>query len=69
MSNNLPDVVNIENGKNKRWCFFIPKGWRNYCNAKIEEVCAFQYKTMNEAILDAKKKFQKNNGMKLVMNR
>ena len=54
-SNELPEKINIEEGKNKRWCFFLAKGWRNYTESKIEEVCAFQYKSMNEEILKAKK--------------
>jgi len=54
-SDNLPEKVNIENGKNKQWCFFLAKDWRNHTKAKTEEVCAFQYKSMNEAILNAKK--------------
>lgn len=54
-SNDLPEEVNIENGANQRWCFFLAKGWRDYKNTTIEEVCAFQYKTMNESILNAKK--------------
>jgi hypothetical protein len=54
-SDDLPEKVNIENDKNQRWCFFLAKGWRNYTKAKIEEVCAFQYIAMNEAILNAKK--------------
>jgi len=53
-SNDLPEKVNIEQGKNQRWCFFLAKGWKNYINATIEDVCAFQYKTINESILDAK---------------
>ncbi len=53
-SSKLPEKINIETGQNKRWCFFLAKGWRNFIESKIEEVCAFQYKSMNEAILKAK---------------
>lgn len=53
-SDKLPKKIDIEGGKNKRWCFFLAKGWRNYIKANIEEVCGFQYKAMNEAILNAK---------------
>lgn len=53
-STELPDPVRVEGGKNQRWCFFLAKGWRKYTHASIEEVCAFQYKAMNNAILDAK---------------
>ncbi len=50
----LPADVAIENGRYKRWCFFLPMGWRNYVRATIEEVCALQYRAMNEAILESK---------------
>src|SRR5690606_380020 len=44
-----------DNGKYKRWCFFLAESWRQLTRSTIEKVCAFQYKTMNEAILSAKK--------------
>ena len=47
----LPASVAIENGRYRQWCFFIAEGWRSYLNSSIEEVCAFQYRVMNEAIL------------------
>ncbi|HYE37072.1 sulfotransferase [Methylocaldum sp.] len=53
-SNTLPVEVAIEQGRFTRWCFFLAEGWRDYVNASLEEVCAFQYRTMNEAILEAK---------------
>ena len=52
-SNLLPEKVTVENGRYTQWCFFLANGWRNYINASIEEVCAFQYNTINQAILDA----------------
>ncbi|WP_404355971.1 sulfotransferase family protein [Methylotuvimicrobium sp. KM1] len=51
----LPEEVAIDNGKYNRWCFFLAEGWRQLTRSSIEEVCAFQYKAMNEAILNAKK--------------
>ncbi|HWQ94370.1 MAG TPA: sulfotransferase [Gammaproteobacteria bacterium] len=51
----LPAEVAIDGGKYRRWCFFLAEGWRQYLNASIEEVCAFQYTAMNRAILDARK--------------
>lgn len=50
----LPEKVAIENGRYTQWCFFLADGWRDYINASIEEVCAFQYNAINQAILDAK---------------
>jgi len=53
-SKSLPEEVKIDNGKFKRWCFFLPTGWKDYLKSPIEAVCAFQYISINEAILDAK---------------
>jgi hypothetical protein len=50
----LPEALEIENGKYTRWCFFLPQGWRAYTKSRIEEVCAFQYTSINEAIMEAK---------------
>lgn len=52
-SSALPADVNIE-GHYKRWCFFLAEGWRSYLDRSIEEVCAFQYRALNDAILIAK---------------
>ncbi len=56
----LPAEVKIEGGRFKRWCFFLPPGWRGYVDASIEEVCALQYRTMNAAILEAKSQVAKD---------
>ena len=53
-SRELPGEVRIDGGAVTRWCFFLPAGWRTYLDSPLEEVCAFQYQAMNEAILEAK---------------
>lgn len=53
-SGELPVDIGIDDGKYKRWCFFLPEGWREYVNASIEDVCALQYTAINRAILEAK---------------
>ena len=53
-SNGLPATVAVENGQLREWCFFLAEGWRNYVNAPVEEVAAFQYAVINQAILDAR---------------
>ncbi|WP_317704553.1 sulfotransferase [Methylomarinovum caldicuralii] len=53
-SRDLPAEVRIDGGRFRRWCFFLPPGWRNYLEAPLEEVCAFQYREMNAAILAAR---------------
>ncbi len=53
-SSALPAEVSIDKGAYKEWCFFLAEGWRKYCQSSIEEVCAFQYESMNRAILGAR---------------
>lgn len=53
-SGELPAWVAIDEGRYKRWCFFLAEGWRDYLESPIEEVCAFQYRIMNQAIIDAR---------------
>nr|QNO45276.1 hypothetical protein GHMBFEBI_00010 [Methanosarcinales archaeon ANME-2c ERB4] len=54
-SYDLPETVAIDESRYTRWCFFLSDGWRKYLQSSIEEVCAFQYMAMNEAILEARK--------------
>jgi hypothetical protein len=53
-SGDLPATVAIDGGRYNRWCFFLAEGWREFINASIEGVCAFQYVAINRAILDAR---------------
>ncbi|MEW6415625.1 MAG: sulfotransferase [Pseudomonadota bacterium] len=53
-SSNLPAQVAVENGTLTQWCFFLADGWRDYVDAPVEDVAAFQYEAINRAILDAK---------------
>lgn len=53
-SNALPASVAVENGTLTQWCFFLAEGWRDYVNAPVEDVAAFQYAAINGAILDAR---------------
>jgi len=53
-SGHLPARVAVDGGRYTRWCFFLAEGWREYLEASIEEVCAFQYRAMNQAILAAR---------------
>ena len=53
-SDQLPEKVSMDGGRYTRWCFFLAEGWRDYLAAPIEEVAAFQYRAMNEAILTAR---------------
>jgi hypothetical protein len=53
-SSNLPEKIAVENGALTQWCFFLADGWRAYVNAPVEDVAAFQYVAINQAILDAR---------------
>jgi hypothetical protein len=53
-SNALPAMVAVEAGQLHQWCFFLADGWRDYANAPVEDVAAFQYNAINQAILDAR---------------
>jgi len=53
-SRDLPAEVRIDGGRFRRWCFFLPPDWRDYLDASLEEVCVFQYREMNAAILAAR---------------
>jgi len=53
-SDQLPAKVAVSDGRYTRWCFFLAEGWRDYLAAPVEDVCAFQYRAMNQAILDAR---------------
>lgn len=50
-AHSLPATVTVDGGAFDRWCFFLPPGWRDYLNASLEEVCALQYRAMNEALV------------------
>ena len=54
-SKKLPDKIAIDGGAYTRWCFFLSEGWRDYRQASVEEVCAFQYRSIHAALLEAKK--------------
>ena len=54
-SSELPERIAVDGGKYTEWCFFLAEGWQKYINASIEDVCAFQYNAINQAILDAKR--------------
>jgi len=49
----LPCPINIDSGAFKEWSFFLPPGWREYNDAPLEEVCAYQWLTANRLALDA----------------
>lgn len=50
-----PERVAIGDGEFSEWSFFLPPRWRDYNNASLEEVCAYQWITANSLALEAKK--------------
>ena len=47
----LPAEVAIENGEFDDWRFFLPPGWRDYNQASLAQVCAYQWIKANELAL------------------
>ena len=56
----LPEPVAVEAGTLRQWCFFLAEGWRDYLTAPVEAVSAFQYRAINQVILDAKARIPPN---------
>lgn len=52
----FPCRVSINNGEFSEWSFFLPPGWRDYNNASLEDVCAFQWLSANRMARDASKR-------------
>ena len=50
----LPARVAVDGGRYTRWCFYLAQGWRDYLQAPVEEVCAFQYNAIHRAVLAAR---------------
>jgi hypothetical protein len=59
-SDSLPEPISIDGGKYKKWCFFLANDWREYTQSSIEEVCAFQYRSINDSILESRRKIPGN---------
>jgi hypothetical protein len=49
----LPCEIHIGGGAIRDWSFLLPPGWRDYNDAPLEEVCAFQWSATNRLALDA----------------
>ena len=49
----LPCAISIGRGAIRDWSFLLPPGWRDYNDAPLEEVCAYQWMTANRLALDA----------------
>jgi hypothetical protein len=51
----FPEPVAINGGEFREWHFFLPPGWRDYNQASLEEVCAFQWLSANRLALEGKR--------------
>jgi Sulfotransferase family len=50
----MPVPLSIEGYDGDTWKFIVPQGWEAYATGRsLEEVCAFQWISANQAILDA----------------
>lgn len=56
----VPEHLNIENYPHQGWKFVLPSGWRNYVDRPLAEVCAFQWLSCHQSMLNeiAKKKYE-----------
>jgi hypothetical protein len=61
----FPCEVRINEGEFRDWAFFLPPGWRDYNHARLEEVCAFQWKAANRMALDAGRSVPANQWIRL----
>ncbi len=50
-----PEPVAINGGEFREWHFFLPPGWRDYNQASLEQVCAFQWLSANRLALEGKR--------------
>jgi len=50
-----PEPVAINDGEFREWHFFLPPGWRDYNQASLEQVCAFQWMTANRLALEGRR--------------
>jgi hypothetical protein len=48
----VPVPLNIRGYEHQGWKFVLPPGWREYVSEPIERVCAFQWQSCNEFMLD-----------------
>lgn len=51
----FPEPVAINDGEFNEWHFFLPPGWRDYNQASLEEVCAYQWISANHLALEGKR--------------
>ncbi len=51
----FPEPVAINGGEFREWSFFLAPGWQRYNDASVEEVCAFQWTTVNRMALEARR--------------
>lgn len=61
----FPEGVAINGGEFREWHFFLPPGWRDYNQASLEEVCAFQWLTANRLALEGRRLIPPENWVQL----
>ncbi len=56
----VPAPLNINGYPHKGWKFILPPKWRDYTNRSLQELCAFQWRSCHEAMLNetSKDKYQ-----------
>ena len=60
----LPGGIEIEGYVGSAWNFLLPPGWDKYAKGRrLEQVCAFQYRTANQNALESLSKIPENRWM------
>lgn len=47
----VPETLHIKDYPHGRWKFVLPRGWRQYINRPLADVCAFQWRACHQAML------------------
>lgn len=50
---NVPEKLEIPGYPHDRWKFVLPPGWRGYVRRPLEEVCAFQWASCHDAVINS----------------
>ncbi len=54
----VPEALHIEGYEHGGWKFVLPPGWRDYLDRPLAEVCAFQWRSCHEFMLEETAKAQ-----------
>lgn len=50
-------------GRDKPWSLLLPENWKDYSNAKVEEIAAFQWSSTNQTIVNKLSSLEENTSL------